>query len=144
MHFMSPIFRRGGEISNKLLSWHSYASNDMKKYSYITCRREQSPAKFDTYPRQVKSTFGWEADLNTLTARQVKSTFSTKRLMIWYIVRCNWVGSRTIMILYIVWCNLVDSTVMIYIVSCDWVHNNTSMIRYIHNCNWFDSSTVMI
>jgi hypothetical protein len=80
MHFRSPIVRRGGEISNKLLSWHSYARNDLKKYSYVTCRGEQSPSKFDTYSRQVKSTFGWKADLNTLTVRQVKSTFGTKRL----------------------------------------------------------------
>jgi len=80
MHFRSPIVRQGGEISNKLLSWHSYASNNLKKYIYVTCGSEQSPSKLDTYLRQVKSTFGWEADLNTLTARQVKSTFSTKRL----------------------------------------------------------------
>ena len=66
MHFRSPIIRWGGEISNKLLPWHSYASYDLKKYSYVTCRGEQSPSKFDTY------------------SRQVKSTFSTKRLMrIW-------------------------------------------------------------
>ena len=44
----------------------------LKKYSYVTCRGEQSPSKFDTYSHQVKSTFGWEADLNTLTARQLK------------------------------------------------------------------------
>ena len=81
MHFRSPIIRQGGEISNKLLSWHSYASNDVKKYSYVTCRGEQSPSKFETYSRQVKSAFGWEADLNNLTARQVKSTFGTKRLI---------------------------------------------------------------
>jgi len=52
----------------------------LKKYSYVTCRGEQSSSKFDTYSRQVKSTFGWEADLNTLTARQLKLTFGNKRL----------------------------------------------------------------
>ena len=41
---------------------------------------EQSPSKFDTYSRQLKSTFACEPDLNTLTARQVKSTFCSKRL----------------------------------------------------------------
>ena len=55
--------------------------HDLKKYSYVTCRGEQIPCKFDTYWRQVKSTFSWEADLNTLTACQLKSTFGTKRLM---------------------------------------------------------------
>jgi len=57
------------------------ANYDLKKYSYVTCRGEQSPSKFDTYLCQVKSTFGCEADLNTLTARQLKSTLGTKRLM---------------------------------------------------------------
>jgi len=61
---------------------HSYASWDLKKYSYVTCRGEQCPSKFDTYAHQVKSMFGCEADLNTLTARQLKSTFGTRRLII--------------------------------------------------------------
>jgi len=54
----------------------------LKKYSYVTCRGEQTPSKFDTYSRQVKSTFDWEADLNTLNVRQLKSTFGTKRLKV--------------------------------------------------------------
>ena len=73
----------GKSQTKKLLSWHFYASNDLKKYSYVTCMGEQSPSKFDTHSCQVKSTFGWEADLNTLTVRNVKSTFGTKRLMLW-------------------------------------------------------------
>jgi len=81
MHFRSPIVWQGGEISNKILPWHFYASYDLKKYSYVTCRSEPSPSKFDTYSRQVKSMFGSEADLNTLTARQLKSTFGTKKLI---------------------------------------------------------------
>ena len=80
MHFRSPIVRWGGEISNKMQPWHFQANYDLKKYSYVTCRGEQSPSKFDTYSRQVKSMFGCEADLNTLTAHQLKSTFSAKRL----------------------------------------------------------------
>ena len=51
-------------------------------FGYVTCRVGQSPSKFDTYSRQVKSTFGCEADLNTLTARQLKSKFDTKRLKV--------------------------------------------------------------
>ena len=47
----------------------------LEKYSSVTCRSEQSHSKFDTYSYELKSTFGTEADLNTLTARQVKSTF---------------------------------------------------------------------
>ena len=81
MHFRSPIIRQGGEVSNKMLAWHFYANYDLKKYSYVTCRGEQSPSKFNTYYCQVKSMFSCEADLNTLTARQLKSTFGTKRLI---------------------------------------------------------------
>ena len=86
--FRSPIVQRSGEISNKMPSWHSYASYDLKKYSHVTCRGEQSPSKFDTYSCQVKSKFGWEADLNTLTACQLKSTFGTKRLTARGVFKC--------------------------------------------------------
>jgi len=79
MHFRLHVVRRGGEISKKMQPWHSEANYDLKKYSYVTCRGEQSPAKFDTYLCQVKSMFGCEADLNTVTARQLKLTFGTKR-----------------------------------------------------------------
>ena len=61
--------------------WHSQAYYNLKKYSCLTCRGEQIPYKFDTYSRQLQSTFGCAADLNTLTAHQLKSTFGTKRLM---------------------------------------------------------------
>jgi hypothetical protein len=80
MHFRPHIVRQGGEISNKMQPWHSQANYDLKKYSYVTCRGELTPSKFDTYSYQVKSMFGCEADLNTLTARQLKSIFCTKRL----------------------------------------------------------------
>jgi len=50
----------------------------LKKYSYVTRRGDQSPSKFNTYLHQVKSVFGCEADLNTLTAHQLKSTLGTK------------------------------------------------------------------
>ena len=82
MQFRSHIVRRGGEISNKMQPWHFQANYDLEKYSYVTCRGEQSPSKLDTYSHQVKSTFNCEADLNILTARQLKSTFSTKRLIV--------------------------------------------------------------
>ena len=79
-HFRSHIIWRGGEISNKMQPWHFQANYDLKKYSYVTCRGEQSPSKFDIHLHQVKSTFSCEADLNTVTAHQLKLTFGTKRL----------------------------------------------------------------
>jgi len=51
------------------------------KFSCVTCKREQSPSKFDTYSRQLRSTFGCQPDLNTLYACQLKSTFSAIRLI---------------------------------------------------------------
>ena len=50
------------------------------KFSCVTCKGEQSPSKFDTYSRQLKSTFGCQPDLNTLSARRRKSTIVAKRL----------------------------------------------------------------
>jgi len=61
--------------------------HDLKKYSYVTCRGEQSPSKFDTYLRQVKSTFGWKADLNTLTARQLKSEVRHQKVNVFFFLK---------------------------------------------------------
>ena len=72
------LFRWRNLTQNAALTFP--ANYDLKKYSCATCRGEQSPSKFDTYSRQLKSMFGCASDLNTLTVRQLKSTFGTKRL----------------------------------------------------------------
>jgi len=52
------ILLGGGEISHTMQPWHTQANYDLKKYSAVTCRGEQSPSKFDTYSQQLKSAFG--------------------------------------------------------------------------------------
>ena len=80
MQFESRIARRWRNLThNAALTFPSNVR--LTKFSCVTCKGEQSPSKFDTYSRQLKSTFGWQPDLNTLSARRLYSTFGAKRLI---------------------------------------------------------------